>query len=219
MAHGTSPNIPNFRIYGGASPSSCEDGANPPQTFYAGCGWLSDKFGLYLFVIGATSIRNIPLDPFTGSRGVLEADSRGLALTSTYQDKPIRYEIPEYVMPAGGAGTVLIGEAADQQARNAIAALEARVGRLEVEERSDDQRDAQQAGAIKALELHDREVDQRIVALLASGRDFSLEDMRQYLWNDRFVIDLFYDIVMNRKDAGIRGAIRALVAEELAAKK
>lgn len=218
MATGVSPNIPDFTVYGGSSASSSEDAAG--QVFYANSGWYKGVFGTYVFCVTPTAVKNIPLTPQPTSRGVLEADGKGLALTSTTEDKKfVRYRIAEYQMPVSGA-TVLYGEAADQQARDAIAALQARVGRLEAEETADDKRDADQEKRIKALEVHDRDVDARIAALLAAAPGgITLNDVRSYLWNDRFTVDLLYDILMNRKDAGVRGAIKALVTEVLAEQK
>lgn len=205
MVTSEQPNIPNFTIYGGTSASSTQD-ANG-TVFYANCGRYApngNTFGLYLFKIGANTVEHIPLTPFCEARGVLTVDAQGLALTSTLNKKFIRYEIADYVRPAGG-GQVVTGDAADQQARNAVAALQARVGHLEAEEQADDTRDADQATRIAKLE-------RRLAALEARpAGGLTLDALKAFLWNDRFLIDLLYDIIANRKDGGILGAIRAAI--------
>jgi hypothetical protein len=215
MPVGTSPNIPDFRVFGGSPACSLADGAAPPNVFYFNSGWYKKVFASFLFCISGTTVRNILLTPIPTSRGVLEVDAHGLVLTVTANEKFVRYPIPDYVMPAPGAGIpiVLVGSAADQQARDAIAALQARVGHLESEETADDTRDAKQAAAITALQVHDKDVDAKIAGLLLGGVSLTVQGMKDFLWNDHFTADLLYELIHNRKDAGLVGALKGLIAE------
>jgi len=205
---GAQVGIPGFKIYGGTSASSAEDANH--TVFYANCGNYKpndNRFGLYLFKITRDKIENIPLTPFPESRGVLVADVWGLNLTTTLGGtggKFQRYKILDYVMPAAG-GQVLTDEAADTAARNAIAALEKRVGRLESEEAADDKRDADQAARLAKLE-------RQVAELLARPQGgLTIDAVKNFLWHDRFLIDLIYDLLINRKDGGLIGAIKAAI--------
>jgi hypothetical protein len=39
----------------------------------------------------------------------------------------------------------------------------------------------------------------------------NLDALKGFLWNDRFLIDLIYDLLINRKDGGLIGAIKAAI--------
>ncbi len=212
---GAQVSIPGFKIYGGTSASSAEDANH--TVFYANCGSYKpndNRFGLYLFKITRDKIKNIPLTPFPESRGVLVADVWGLNLTTTLGGtggKFQRYKILDYVMPAAG-GQVLTGEAADTAARNAIAALEKRVGRLESEEAADDKRDAADDARDADQTARLAKLERQVAELLARPQGgLTIDAVKNFLWNDRFLIDLIYDLLINRKDGGLIGAIKAAI--------
>ncbi len=117
----------------------------------------------------------------------------GLNLTTTLGGtggKFQRYKILDYVMPAAG-GQVLTGEAADTAARNAIAALEKRVGRLESEEAADDKRDAADDARDADQTARLAKLERQVAELLARPQGgLTIDAVKNFLWNDRFLIDL-----------------------------
>lgn len=217
MATGITPNIPGWKAYAGSSASSVKDASG--AVFYANSGWFNGKFATYVFRISPTGIQNIPLNPQPEARGTLEANEYGLALTSVIDGKFVRYEIDEYVTPAeAGAAPpppVQSGGQADAELASALNALSGRVNQDEVVINALGVKNATQDKRLSALEQQDAKFAAQLAAIAQSHGGMSLDDLRTYLWNDRFIIDLIYDIIANRKDVGIRKAIRSMIIEEL----
>jgi hypothetical protein len=215
MAQGTTPTIPHFKVYGGSSASSVEDASG--AVFYANAGWLNGTFGTYVFRVDPRgTVQQIPLSPQPTARGVLEANEYGLAFTTVIDGKFVRYEIEEYTTPteAGGTPPVRTGSEAEAQLTAALEGLHKRLGGAEVTLTAMVTKNASQDQRLAALEAKDADFARRLAALTVE-HGITLHDLRTYLWNDRFMIDLFFDILHNRRDAGIRNAIRAVVQEEL----
>ncbi len=200
MALGTILNIPDFKAYDAGDPNSIEDAAG--KLFYACQGWYKEVFGTYVFFIASGKVTQVVLTPQPTTRGTLEVSAGGLVLTCTTADKqPIRYPILAYV----GGGTVVTGGAADQQARDALAKLQSRLDANDVVDKGQTDKNTTQDTRLVTLEKR--------LSTEEKQAELTIGQLKDFLWNDRFLTDLLYDIIHNRKDKGIRDSIAEIVHE------